>query len=1069
MNEINEENNKNIKRELKYNNKIYNAHFYIDGNKLAIEITIDELKYSNKYDLDGLQKFRVFRQSENLSEAFDELNDLFDNEFSFEEKGNNLELIFPHKRHPTILLLNRVDDNIDISYDNLSPQMKKIIDNNELILGIDLGTTYSCASVMIDKNIIMIRNSLGSTTTPSFIAFLNKNEAYVGELAKLLPSNAKNVVYNIKRLIGKNIEQNEIKELMNILPFRLKKDEETNSLKIELNFQKDENNENIDDKSSDSQKSKGKKAEEVIIKEKEEKKDFYTEEICALILRKIIQDSEFFLSKKIGKEIIIKDCVITVPAYFNQKQREATLNSAIIAGLNVKTMINEPTAASLAYGLNSKGNAEKKIIVIDFGGGTLDITLLKYTKDKNGIYCNVLGTYGDTNFGGEDFDKILMTKCKEKLLDDKTLNTLVYKERFNSIRLKRACERAKIKLSKFKETKIHLENYVQYQSFDFLLKEEDFIEYCKDLFDKFEKILDDFLKKSKTDKNLIEEVILIGGSTLIPKINEIISNKFNKSKINCHLNPKEVVAMGAAIRGAITLKLSSIEEIQLFDVTNLSLGIKENDNNFDVLIKRSSKLPCEKIKQYKTQNDNQTMVLIEIYEGEDETISSGNNLLLGKFKLVGLPKKKQGDVKVKVKFKINENSILEVTAWEKENEVNRNQIKIEKLFNLDLDSLYHKLGELFFVENKEYDKIKFEIIELEEKVNKQKTQKKINVEALKLLNKNIITKIGNFLKGIKDYSNLHISYIKYYFNKICEYYQDNKRKSNDDINDLNNIKENIKLIFEAINSELIYEIIEEFVDFDEVYKSCIDFMLKIYYAKINAIFFSSNLVKKEKKSSIVQKTLKELSEGIKLADICIQLIDKCKLDKNNIINLNLKELENIKLKIKVREELIKDNNKSILKKIFTSNKEYLTNLFNQYYSCESHDKDDLQELKLLIGKKEIKIEENKIAENFEEEFQNAFTFNEWLTEQTTNLNGQNISNIITRILNEFPYSGDKDDDDMWNNFHLYKSGQERLDNYIMFLKGKYQRLFNDDNTNDVKKEVYEKILLFLNALEMQNN
>ena len=179
MNEINEEKNKNIKRELKYNNKIYNAHFYIDGNKLAIEIEIDELKYSNKYDLDGLQKFRVFRQSENLSEAFDELNDLFDNEFSFEEKGNNLELIFPHKRHPTILLLNRVDDNIDISYDNLSPQMKKIIDNNELILGIDLGTTYSCASVMIDKNIIMIRNSLGSTTTPSFIAFLNKNESSI--------------------------------------------------------------------------------------------------------------------------------------------------------------------------------------------------------------------------------------------------------------------------------------------------------------------------------------------------------------------------------------------------------------------------------------------------------------------------------------------------------------------------------------------------------------------------------------------------------------------------------------------------------------------------------------------------------------------------------------------------------------------------------------------------------------------------------------------------------------------------------------------------------------------------
>ena len=853
--------------ELKKNEKIYKIHNYIDGDKLVMEIENDASEYSNQYEFQKLQEFKYFRMSENLNEALNDMKTLlidYVDEISIELKGNNLELIIPHKKGDMKFLLNQIDDNINISYDNLSPEMKKIIDKNELILGIDLGTTLSCASVMIDKNIIMIRNSLGSTTTPSFIAFLSKNEVYVGELAKLLPSNARNIIYNTKRLLGKNFDEKEIKELINSLSFKLKNHQETNLLQIELDF-------NEEDESTDgkSKKEKRRKTQEEIAKEEEEKRYFFPEQICALILKKIVKDSEFYLSKKIGKEIQIKNCIITVPAYFNQKQREATLNSAKIIGLNVKTMINEPTSASLAYGYNNKGNAEKEIIVIDFGGGTLDITLLKYTKNEEGIYCNVLSTYGDTNFGGEDFDRILMAKCKEKFLEQNPNNTFAFREKLNNVRLKRACERAKIKLSDLEETKIHLENYIQYQSFDFSLRKEEFIEYCKDLFDKFEKILKEFLNKSKTNKDNIDEVILIGGSTLIPKIKEIIANKFNKSKITCHLNPKEVVAMGAAIRGAISLKLSSIEEIQLFDVTNLSLGIKENDNNFDVLIKRSSKLPCEKIKQYKTQNDNQTMVLIEIYEGEDETISSGNNLLLGKFKLVGLPKKKQGDVKVKVKFKINENSILEVTAWEKENEMNRNQIKIEKLFNLDLDSLYHKLGELFFVENKEYDKIKFEIIELEEKVNKQKTQKKINVEALKLLNKNIITKIGNFLKGIKDYSNLHISYIKYYFNKICEYYQDNKRKSNDDINDLNNIKENIKLIFEAINSELIYEIIEEFVDFDEVYKSCIDFMLKIYYAKINAIFFSSNLVKKEKKSSIVQKTLKELSEGIKLADICI--------------------------------------------------------------------------------------------------------------------------------------------------------------------------------------------------------
>ena len=363
MKEINEEKEINIKKELKYNDKIYRAHCYIDGDKLVIEIESDESKYSNKYDFENLKNFRYFRQFENLDESLEGLNDLFNKPFSIQEKENNLELLFPHDKFPIKFILNQIDDNMNISYDNLSPQMKKIIDDNELILGIDLGTTYSCASVMIDKNIIMIRNSFGSTTTPSFIAFLNKNEVNVGVLAKLLPSNAKNIVYNVKRLIGKSIEQKEIKELMSSLPFKLKKDDETNSLKIKLDFHEVEKNENIDDKSSNSKKLKTKKTEEEI---NEEKEDFYPEEICALILKKIIQDSEFYLFKKIGREIKIKNCVITVPAYFNQKQREATLNSAKIVGLNVKTMINEPTAASLAYGFNSKGNDDKKIIVIDF-------------------------------------------------------------------------------------------------------------------------------------------------------------------------------------------------------------------------------------------------------------------------------------------------------------------------------------------------------------------------------------------------------------------------------------------------------------------------------------------------------------------------------------------------------------------------------------------------------------------------------------------------------------------------------------------------------------------------------
>ena len=1055
--------------ELKINEKIYKYQAYIDGDKLVIEIGIDTSKYSGSYEFNQLQEFKYFKMSDNLDDALKDMNKLFNDykdKLSIEQKDKILELVIPFHKGDMKFFLNQIDDNMNISYENLSPQMKKIIDNDELILGIDLGTTYSCASVMIDKNIIMIRNSLGSTTTPSYIAFLKKNEVHVGGLSKLLPSNAKNIVYNIKRLIGKSIDQKEIKDLMNSLPFKLKNDEETKLLKIELNFNENENNENIEDQSSGSKKSKKKKTQEEIAREEEEKEEFYLEEICSLILKKIIQDSEFYLTKKIGKDIKIKNCVITVPAYFNQKQREATLNSSKIIGVNVKAMINEPTAASLAYGINSKGNADKKIIVIDFGGGTLDITLLKYLKDENGIYCDVLGTYGDTNFGGEDFDKILMTKCKEKFLDDKINNTLVYKEKLNSVRLKRACERAKIKLSKFNETKIHLENYVQYQSFDFLIKKEEFIEYCKDLFDKFEKIINDFLTQSKTDKNVIDEIILIGGSTMIPKIKEIITNKFSNSKINCHLDPKEVVAMGAAIRGAMSLKLSSIENIQLFDVTNLSLGIKEKEVNFDVIIKRSTKLPCETTKVYKTESDNQTFVWIEIYEGEDKNINSEKNLLLGKFKIVGLPKRKKGDVKISVKFRVNENSILEVTAWEKENEMNRNQIKIEKLYDLDLDFLKEKSNNISFIENQEYNKIKFEIIELEEKINKQKTQEKVNVEALKSLNKNLLIIIGNFLKETQDKSNLFISFIKYYFNKICEYYQDYNEKSNDDINDFNNIKENIKLIFEKIqliNSELIYEIIEEFVDLDNLYTILMNFLLKCYYTKANEIFFSAGTVKKEKKSDVIEKTIKELSEGIKIAEICIGIIDKYKLNINSSINMNLRDFENIKLKLKVRRKIIKYNNKSFIKKIFTSIKD-MNALYNQYYACEFHDKDDLQDLKILIGKKDININENQIPENFEKEFQNAIAFNEWITKKTSNFNMSELSNIITRILTDYPYCPKKDEEKMWDNFDLFKSKQMDANRYILKIRAQYQKLLNDDDTNDVKKQVYDNILIFLNSL-----
>ena len=304
---------------------------YIQKDYIVLELESDTGKFSKEYKLDQLKNIeRYFSQSNDLEIALADLNDLFEEKYTIEEKDEIIILKITYKRREIKFILDKKNENIDLSYDSLSAEMKKIIDTNQLILGIDLGTTYSCAAVMIDKNIIIIRNSLGLTTTPSFISFINKNEVYVGELAKLLPSNEKNIIYNIKRLLGKSIEDEEIKNMQK-LPFIIKKDNTFNLLKILLKF----GNENNDEE------------------------EFYPEQICSLILKRIKTDAEFYLSKKIGKKIEINNCVITVPAYFNQKQREETENSAKIIGLEVKTMINEPTAASLAYANFSLENAKK--------------------------------------------------------------------------------------------------------------------------------------------------------------------------------------------------------------------------------------------------------------------------------------------------------------------------------------------------------------------------------------------------------------------------------------------------------------------------------------------------------------------------------------------------------------------------------------------------------------------------------------------------------------------------------------------------------------------------------------
>ena len=522
----------------KIGDKTYKILVFPDQNKISfnVELTSNSTnvkEFCNKFEKSQLSEIESSYENQSLDEILDDLLTLLDEEkFEIIDNETYLKFMIKKTRKKSLnLQLNIKIKEINFQYENLSDEMKAIIDKNELILGIDLGTTYSCSCVVIDDNYLIIQNSFGSKITPSYVAFLSKNKVCVGELAKLLPSFSKNIIYNVKRLIGKdNIDINNIS-----LPFQLAQDNEYNNIKIE-----------VKDPSL------------------ETSSFYYPEEIYSIILKKIITDSEYYLTRKIGRPIHIKNVVITIPAYFNQKQRRATKIGAEILGLNVKGMINEPTAACLASIYKQEENKTNYMVIIDFGGGTLDITLLKYEKGNDGIYFVVKFTYGDSNFGGENFDFILMEKC--------TGNNNLNKNLSNNIRLKRVCESAKIKLSNLTEAEIILEEYEKNKSINKKITRNDFEDYCKDLFTKFENILNQFISDCGVNKEEMKEVLLIGGTTLIPKIQEIIKSIFGENKIRKDLDSKESVAIGAAIKGAIISNLSSVSNIKLLDVINLSLG-----------------------------------------------------------------------------------------------------------------------------------------------------------------------------------------------------------------------------------------------------------------------------------------------------------------------------------------------------------------------------------------------------------------------------------------------------------------------------------------------------------------
>ncbi|XP_042859318.1 heat shock 70 kDa protein II-like [Penaeus japonicus] len=482
------------------------------------------------------------------------------------------------------------------------------------IIGIDLGTTYSCVAVFQNGKIEVIANDQGNRTTPSYVAF-NDIERLIGEAAKnQAGTNPVNTVFGAKRIIGMNYDDPIVTEKKN-WPFEV-----------------------ID--------SMGKP--KISVTYKDEQKTYFPEEISSMVLSKMKETAEAYLGTT------VKDAVITVPAYFNDSQRQSTKDAGHIAGLNVQRIINEPTAAALAYGRNID-DTEKNILIYDFGGGTFDVSILNVAE---GVY-HVKATAGNTHLGGEDIDNIMVDHFV-KYIEKKYKKDITDNKRAMR-RLKSACEKAKRTLSSSTEAKISLESLFDGQDIQLTMSRAKLDELCSDLFQSTLDLVEKALRDAKMDKSSINDVVLVGGSTRIPKVQKLLSDSFQKD-LNKSINPDEAVAYGAAVQAAILSGESDFNEMLLIDVTPLSLGIETAGNVMENIIERNTSIPISKSKIFSTYSDNQESVDIQVYEGE--RTRTEDNHFLGKFVMSGLPKGKRGEPRIEVTFDINADGILNVKAVE---------------------------------------------------------------------------------------------------------------------------------------------------------------------------------------------------------------------------------------------------------------------------------------------------------------------------------------------------------------------------------------------------------------------